>query len=59
MIAVVKRRVKRKRTELIGFYVTKEEKDKIVANAEDNDQTVSDYCRKTLVRKKEEGHEHV
>ena len=46
-----KRKQKRKRSELIAFYVTKEEKEKIVSYAEKNDQSVSDYCRKTLIKR--------
>lgn len=43
---------KRKRTELIAFYVTEREKEMIVKNAFEKDQTISDYCRKTLANMK-------
>ena len=49
-----RRKPKRNRTELIAFYVTKEEKEKIVSTADDNDQSVSDYCRKKLIKRSEE-----
>ena len=51
---VEKRKTKRKRTEFVAFYVTKEEKEKIASLAEENDQTISDYCRKTLIRRNAE-----
>ena len=41
---------KRRRTELIAFYVTEREKEIIVENAFKRDQTISDYCRKTLAK---------
>lgn len=43
-------RTKRKREILLAFYVTPDEKAEIVNAARINDQSVSDYCRKTLIR---------
>lgn len=37
----------------IMFYVTSEEKAVIVKRATDNDQTVSDFCRQTLIKEPE------
>ena len=44
---------KRRRTELITFYVTEREKEIIFENAFRRDQTVSDYCRKTLAKEEQ------
>ena len=44
-------RIKRKeRTKFIAFYVSDEEKDFIANQAAMNDMTISDYCRKILLR---------
>lgn len=44
-------RVKRKeRNKFIAFYVSDEEKEYIANQAAINDMTISDYCRKVLLR---------
>lgn len=47
------KKAKRSRTEFIAFYVSEEEKKQIVSYADENDQSISDYCRKTLLKKRE------
>lgn len=41
---------RKERTKFVSFYVSDEEKRAIVSAADRNDMSISDYCRKVLMR---------
>lgn len=43
-------KVRKSRTQFIAFYVDEEEKEMIVEAAKKSDMTISDYCRKMLLK---------
>ena len=48
-----KEKVRRTRERLIAFYVSEEERDMIIFAAQMKDMSISDFCRKTLMREAE------
>ena len=54
-------KIRRERNQFIAFYVSEEEKEAIIRMAQSRDQSISDFCRKTLLsnvayKEKDEGH---
>ena len=54
-------KIRRNRDKTLMFYVSDEEKKRIIEAAQENDMSISDYCRKALVKNaekvKEDGQE--
>lgn len=48
-----KMKIRRNRDKTLMFYVSDEEKQRIIEAAQESDMSISDYCRKALVKKSE------
>lgn len=47
---MAKTKVRIPRTQVIAFYVSDEERTAVIAAAQKEDMSISDYCRKTLMK---------